>query len=90
MVLKYGKCINAAFKDYRIPHARDLPSVENTYIEIVEAPHREGPYGAKGLGEATMLCTPAAIASAIYDAVGVRVNEIPITHEKLLNALSKR
>ena len=90
MVLENGKCINAAFKDYRIPHARDLPSVENTYIEIVEAPHREGPYGAKGLGEATMLCTPAAIASAIYDAVGVRVNEIPITHEKLLNALSKR
>ena len=53
----------------------------------VEAPHRDGPYGAKGLGEATMVPTAPAIANGVYRAVGVRIKNLPLEPEVLLDHL---
>jgi xanthine dehydrogenase molybdenum-binding subunit len=56
---------------------------------VVEAAHESGPYGAKGLGEPGLAPTAAAISNAIYDAIGVRIKDLPITPEKILKALGK-
>jgi xanthine dehydrogenase molybdenum-binding subunit len=53
----------------------------------VETKDPEGPFGAKGIGECTLVPTPGAIANAIYDAIGVRIKELPITPEKILAAI---
>jgi len=82
-----GKILNSSLLDYKIPSALDIPEI-NTIL--VEEPHREGPYGAKGLGETVVLPTAAAIANAIYDAVGVRIKDLPITPDKILRALKDK
>jgi CO/xanthine dehydrogenase Mo-binding subunit len=63
-----------------------MPDIESI---LVECHHREGPYGAKGMGETTNVALPPALANAIYDAVGVRINDLPITPEKILEALKR-
>jgi carbon-monoxide dehydrogenase large subunit len=87
MELEEGKVMNPSFTDYRIPSALDVPEMIPI---IVEEPHREGPYGAKGLGEPALAPTAAAIANAIYAASGVRIKDLPITAEKILEGLKKR
>jgi CO/xanthine dehydrogenase Mo-binding subunit len=72
------------FLDYKIPSAMDLPSVEAV---IVEVPDEEGPFGARGIGEPPILALAPAVANAIYDAVGVRITSLPITAEKVREAL---
>ena len=57
---------------------------------MVETNDPEGPFGAKGMGEASLLPTSAAIANAIYDAVGVRIRELPITPDKVIKALKEK
>jgi nicotinate dehydrogenase medium molybdopterin subunit len=56
----------------------------------VETIHDKGPYGAKGMGEPALAPTAPAIANAIYDAVGVRIKELPITPDKVLKALKEK
>jgi carbon-monoxide dehydrogenase large subunit len=74
--------------DYKIPSTEDLPgSVEAHYVET---PQKDGPLGARGIGEHTMIPTPAAIANALYDACGIRIDSLPITAEKVLAALRER
>lgn len=83
-----GNLLNASLLDYIIPTVKDLPkSITNINVEI---PHRDGPYGAKGIGE--ILTTPpcAAIGNAIYNATGVRPRELPITAEKLFFLLKEQ
>ncbi len=82
-----GKILNPSLLDYKIPSVLDMTEI-NTIL--VEEPHREGPYGAKGLGETVVLPTAAAIANAIYDAVGVRIKDLPITPDKILKALKDK
>ena len=79
-----GKITNANFMDYRLPTALDMPRVE---VVLIEEPDPAGPYGAKGVGEAGMICAAAAIANAIADATGVRVRQLPITPERLRAAI---
>ena len=62
--------------DYWIPTAAALPPIDTL---IVEVPAPEGPFGAKGIGEASILAGPAAIANAIAAATGVRMRELPMT-----------
>ena len=64
----------------------DMPEIK-TYI--VETNDPVGPYGAKGVGEPTLIPTPPAIANAVEDAVGVRINDLPITPEKVFWKLKK-
>ncbi|MEW6673949.1 MAG: xanthine dehydrogenase family protein molybdopterin-binding subunit [Thermodesulfobacteriota bacterium] len=79
-----GEVRNPNFLDYKLPTARDVPEILPI---IVETPCSEGPWGAKGLGEMTNVPIAPAIANAIYDAVGVRIKDLPITAEKLLKAM---
>jgi len=75
------------FSEYSIPTAMDMPP-ELVPI-IVEVPDPLGPYGAKGLGEMTTLPTAPAVLNAIHDAVGVRVERLPATAEKVLRAMKQ-
>jgi CO/xanthine dehydrogenase Mo-binding subunit len=87
MELEEGSVMNPSFTGYKIPSALDVPEMIPI---IVEEPHRQGPYGAKGLGEPALAPTAAAIANAIYAASGVRIKDLPITPEKILEGLEKR
>lgn len=73
--------------DYVIPTAVDTGDLVSI---IIEKPCANGPYGAKGFGEMTMNAPPAAISNAIYDAVGVRICELPITPELVLKGLEEK
>lgn len=87
LVMDNGKILNPGFRDYRFPSTKEIPSGNNMKSMTVEAPHREGPFGAKGAGEAAMTPSAPAIANAIYNAAGVRITDLPITPEKVLKAL---
>jgi xanthine dehydrogenase molybdenum-binding subunit len=78
---------NAGFLDYKIPSILDLPLIEPV---IVEEADEEGPFGARGIGEPPILAMAPAIANAIYDAIGVRITSLPITAEKVLQALREK
>ncbi|MGH7846128.1 MAG: xanthine dehydrogenase family protein molybdopterin-binding subunit [Candidatus Binatia bacterium] len=82
-----GRPINPNFSDYRIPSMRDMPPLKHAFADSYEP---TGPYGAKGLGELNMDPTAAVISNAIFDAVGVRIRDLPITPEKVLNALKEK
>jgi len=84
-----GELLNPNFHDYRVCSAMEVPSGMNMASFIVEAPHREGPFGAKGMGEAAMNATAPAIANAIYHATGARVTNIPMTPESVLRAIKE-
>jgi len=71
---------------YEIPRMKDSPTVESL---IVEDPTSEGPYGAKGIGELVCVPTPPAIANAVYNAIGLRVDSLPVTKEKVKAWLEK-
>ena len=73
--------------DYKIPTSLDTPALEAIVVESVDA---EGPFGAKEAGEGPLNPVIPAIANAVYDAIGVRFDETPITAEKILTALGKR
>jgi len=73
--------------EYLIPTSLDAP--REVVPIIVEAPDPEGPFGAKGVGEMTVMSMAPAIAAAIHDAVGVWLNELPITAERVLRAMKK-
>ncbi|HEV8720293.1 MAG TPA: xanthine dehydrogenase family protein molybdopterin-binding subunit [Candidatus Binatia bacterium] len=79
-----GKITNASFADYKIPTVRDIPSA--TPI-IVEKNYDSEPYGAKGIGEMSVFGIAPAVANAVARLTGVRIKELPITAEKLLDQL---
>ena len=66
--------------------------LETPYIDVilVETNEPSGPFGAKGVGECGLVPTAAAIAHAVYHATGIRFHEIPITEEKMLEAIKKK
>jgi xanthine dehydrogenase molybdenum-binding subunit len=82
-----GRILNPTLLDYRIPTALDMPKIETV---IVETQDPEGPFGAKGIGEQPTNPTAAAIANAVYDAIGVRMTRLPITAERVLRALKEK
>jgi CO/xanthine dehydrogenase Mo-binding subunit len=77
-----GQIMNANFFDYRIPYSVDTPVMDVTIIESIDG---EGPYGAKEAGEGPIHPVLPSIGNAIYDAVGIRMMELPITPDKILN-----
>ena len=85
--MEKGRILNDTLADYKVATVMDLPEI--TPI-LVETYHEEGPFGAKGVGEPAAACTAPAIANAIFDAVGVRFKDLPITPEKVLWALRDR
>ena len=83
--LKNGVVQNSSFVDYRIATSSDAP--RDIQAIIVEVPQDDGPWGARGVGEHSMVPTIPAIANAIYDAIGIRVGSPPFTSEKVYLAL---
>ncbi len=81
-----GRLLNANLLDYRLPTTRDLPPIEAI---IVEVPSEEGPYGARIVGEPSIVAGAAAVGNAVAEATGARVHEAPITPERVLRALGK-
>jgi CO/xanthine dehydrogenase Mo-binding subunit len=84
-----GSVLNPNFTDHRLPTTGEVPAGNNMQSIIVTSPQRDGPFGAKGIGEGTTGPTAPAIANAIYDAVGVRIRDLPITSEKVLNGIKR-
>jgi CO/xanthine dehydrogenase Mo-binding subunit len=80
-----GRVANPNFTDYKLPTIADVPPVETI---LVEQPSVHGPYGAKGVGEPSIIPAAPAIANAVADAVGVRVHELPITGERVMTERS--
>ena len=87
LILKNGRVANDNFLDYKILTAMDKVPVEPVLVEPVD---EAGPYGAKGVGEPGCVPVAPAIANAVYDAVGVRIKDLPITPEKILRALKEK
>ena len=87
MTYENGKLLNGDFVDYIVPSCFDVPDVQPILVEPIEP---NGPYGAKGIGEPALNPTMAAITNAIYDAVGVRITELPVNREKLLAAIKEK
>ena len=87
VMLKDGKNMNANFRDYKLFTAKDAVKIK---APIIETDDKDGPFGAKGIGEPGCVPTAPAIANAIYDAVGVRIKDLPITPEKVLAALKEK
>lgn len=85
MIYKDGVLQNPNFVDYRIATTVDLPKEIETFI--VEVPQDDGPFGARGVGEHPMVPTIAALANAIFDACGVRLEGPPFTAEKIFMAM---
>lgn len=79
-----GRIENGSLADYKVATIQDLPEIIPI---IVESAHSEAPFGAKGVGEPAAAATPPAIANAVYDAIGVRIRDLPLTAEKVLEAI---
>ncbi|MCX5785338.1 MAG: xanthine dehydrogenase family protein molybdopterin-binding subunit [Elusimicrobia bacterium] len=76
-----GRLLNPNFSDYKIPTAMDMP--EEVVPIIIEVAQPDGPYGARGVGEHTMIPAAPLIANAVEDALGVRIKSMPVTKEKV-------
>jgi 4-hydroxybenzoyl-CoA reductase subunit alpha len=73
--------------EYKSPTSLDMPEV---FTELVEEPDPKGPFGAKEVGQGPLLPIMPAVANAVYDAIGVRIDEVPITPEKIMKALAEK
>ncbi|HSJ56411.1 MAG TPA: xanthine dehydrogenase family protein molybdopterin-binding subunit, partial [Anaerolineae bacterium] len=86
--LKYdqaGRPLNPNLVDYRIANVTDIP--RRIHGDIVETPLPDGPWGARGVGEHVMVPTAPAMANALYDALGVRFNDLPLSAEAVWRRL---
>jgi len=83
-----GRMLNPNFTDYKIPTAMETP--RETIPIIVEVPQPDGPFGARGVGEHTMIPAAPMIANAVEDALGIRITSMPITAEKVALAVRRK
>jgi CO/xanthine dehydrogenase Mo-binding subunit len=79
-----GKTLNNTLESYLIPTAVDMPPMK---VGIVEVPEPLAPFGAKGIGETALAPVPPAVANAVADAIGVAIKDLPITPERVLEAI---
>ena len=82
-----GKIMNANLGDYRMPTALDMPRITSALVESCEP---AGPWGVKEVGEGATIPTMGCFANAIYDAMGVRVNSLPLSYEKVWRAMKEK
>jgi CO/xanthine dehydrogenase Mo-binding subunit len=87
MQVNHGRVMNPTLLDYKIMTAKDSIPIDPVIIEPYEP---AGPFGLKGIGEPACVPTAPAVANAVYDAIGVRIKDLPITPEKILAALKER
>ncbi len=82
-----GEMTNASYLDYRMPTCLDLPMIETVMVEVPNPGH---PFGVRGVGEVPIVPPPAALANAIYRAVGVRMQQLPMTPGRIVHELQMR
>jgi CO/xanthine dehydrogenase Mo-binding subunit len=82
-----GKTLNPNFCTYKIVNSTEIPTIQTILVESID-PY--GPFGAKGIGEPTTIPTAPAIANAIYNAIGIRIKDLPITPDKIFKALKEK
>ena len=87
IVRENGKTLNPSFLDYKLFTAVDMPKIKSITVEV---PEPLGPFGARGIGEATTIPTAAAVANAVFNAVGVRIKELPMTPERILRGIKEQ
>ncbi|MEE2833557.1 MAG: xanthine dehydrogenase family protein molybdopterin-binding subunit, partial [Candidatus Latescibacterota bacterium] len=78
---------NPTFLDYRMPTALDLPMVETILVEV---PNPGSPHGIRGVGEVPIVPPMAAVANAIFDAIGERLYELPMSPDKVMAAILRK
>src|SRR4030042_5709471 len=83
LVWDNGRTLNPNLVDYKIPTSLDIPVIKPIFVETYEP---IGPYGAKGLAEPGLVSVPPAIANAVYDAIGIRIKDLPLQPEKIWKA----
>jgi CO/xanthine dehydrogenase Mo-binding subunit len=86
-VIKEGITLNADMTNYLVPSIKDVPEFESTLVENEDS---DGPFGSKGVGEPTLIAASPAVANAVFDAIGVRIKSLPLTPEKILDALEEK
>ena len=79
-----GTMANSSFLDYRMPTSLDLPMLDTVIIEVENPRH---PFGIRGVGETVLIPPMATMANAIYDAIGVRMSQLPMSPGAILNAI---
>ncbi|MCY4489330.1 MAG: xanthine dehydrogenase family protein molybdopterin-binding subunit [Deltaproteobacteria bacterium] len=82
-----GRIVNPSFMDYKIPSSQEIPEITPIAVEV---PLPEGPFGAKGIGELAIVGIAPAIGNAIHDALGVRLKELPLFPERVLEAVESQ
>ena len=87
LVYEGGRLVNGAYLHYPLPRAADLPPIRPIVLDGYD---RNGPYGAKGIGEIVLVPTAAAVANAVAHATGIRIRELPITPDRILAAKAAR
>jgi CO/xanthine dehydrogenase Mo-binding subunit len=87
MVMEEGRVTTANLGEYKIPNIRDIPPLRTTLVHSHEG---ASPFQSKEIGESAISQVAPAIANAVYDAVGVRIKDLPITAEKVFRALQER
>ena len=79
-----GHMLNSSFLDYRMPTSLDLPMIDTVIVEVANPSH---PYGVRGVGETPIIPPLAAIANAVYRAIGTRMNQLPMSPARILETL---
>jgi CO/xanthine dehydrogenase Mo-binding subunit len=87
LVVDHGRTQNLTFDSYLIPTAQDIPEIK---VKLIEIPEPYAPYGAKGLGEPPTATTAPAILNAVVDAIGAPLTQIPLTAERVLEAIEAK
>lgn len=87
LLMREGRILNPSFHNYKMLTASDVPNIHFTAVETDE---QEGPFGAKGVGEAPLIPTAAAIANAVCNALGIEIFDLPMTPEKILRAIAEK
>lgn len=82
-----GSMANSTFLDYRMPTTLDLPMVDTVLVEV---PNPSSPHGIRGVGEVPLVPTMAAVANAVYDAIGVRLGSLPMSPDRVLAAIQSK
>ena len=87
LIVQDGAVTNVHLGDYKLPTSMDIPELKTVLVESGVGP---APYAGKAIGEHSNVAVPAAVANAVFDAVGVRLMDLPVTAEKVYAALRKR
>lgn len=82
---RLGMVLNANLEEYKVPTVADAPPIDHVHVDVPDP--RANPTGAKGIGEPPLIPTGPAIANAVFDAIGIRVREAPLTRRRVLDAL---